>query len=418
MTIRISTLSCGVRVVTDPIATVETVSLGIWVGAGSRHETLDNNGVAHFLEHMAFKGTERRSALQIAEEIESVGGYLNAYTSREVTAYYARVLKEDTRLALDILTDIFQHSTFDPEELEREREVILQEIGQCHDTPDDIIHDHFQETSYPNQAIGRPILGTVPLIKSMPRQTLIDFMKNHYDPRQVLVVASGNVQHDQLVTWAEEMLSLSSLAEIQSIEAGHFIGGDVREKRNLEQLHLLLGVEGPSAKDDRYYDGLIFSTIFGGGMASRLFQEVREKRGLVYSIYSSLTSYLDSGFLSIYAGTSEKDSKTLVDVVVDEFQKMTQHITPEEILRAKAQMKASLLMGLESSSGRARRIAHTILTFGRYISLDEVIAKIERVAVENVYTFAKDSLKAPFSMAAIGPLAELPTYEAIRSRLG
>ncbi len=418
MKIQISKLPCGVRVVTDFIPTVETVSLGIWVGAGSRSEEASNNGVAHFLEHMAFKGTEKRSALKIAEEIESVGGYLNAYTSREVTAYYAKVLKENTKLAIDILTDIFQNSVFDPKELEREREVILQEIGQSHDTPDDVIHDYFQEVTYPGQPLGRPILGPASIVKSMTRDVLIDFMSKHYDPNEILLVASGNVNHDQILEWTNEMLSLKGVDPRTPLVPANFIGGDFREKRDLEQLHFLMGLQGPGAKETTYYDGLLFSTIFGGGMASRLFQEVREKRGLAYSIYAFLSSCSDSGILGVYAGTSEKDSPLLVDVIVEEFHKMTRHITTEEVLRAKAQIKASLLMGLESSSGRARRIAHTILTFGHHVTIEEVIQKIEAVTIDNIYEFSKTLLTQPLSVAAIGPINTLPTFETIKSRVG
>lgn len=417
MTIRISKLPCGIRVATDVMQTVETVSLGIWVGAGSRNEEASHNGAAHFLEHMAFKGTKKRSALAIASEIESVGGYLNAYTSREITAYYARVLKQDTKLAMDILTDIFQNSVFDPEEMEREREVILQEIGQTHDTPDDIIHDHFQEVSYKGQPLGRPILGPASVVKSMSRETLIDFMQRHYDPSETVLVASGNVDHDQIVEWAEEMLTMSKSTFNTQIAPANFIGGDYREERALEQLHLLIGMKGPGATDADQYDGLMFSSILGGGMASRLFQEVREKRGLVYSIYSYLTSYSDAGILGVYAGTSEKDSSTLIDVVMDEFYKMTKPIDSEEILRAKAQMKAGLLMGLESSSSRARRVAHTILTFGDYVTINEVVEKIDRVTVEGVNRFAETLLKQPFSMAALGPIKNLPDFGDVKARI-
>ena len=418
MSIQISELPCGIRVATDIISTVETVSLGIWVGAGSRNEESSNNGVAHFLEHMAFKGTKKRSALSIAEEIESVGGYLNAYTSRDVTAYYARVLKEDTKLSMDILTDIFQNSVFDPSELEKEREVILQEIGQCHDTPDDVIHDYFQEVTYKDQPLGRPILGPAAIVKSMTRDVLIEFMSRHYDPSQVVLVASGNVNHNQIVEWAQDMLSLKKIDVRPALVPAQFIGGDFREKRDLEQLHFLMGLQGPSANEDNYYDGLLFSTIFGGGMSSRLFQEIREKRGLVYSIYSFLTSYSDSGILGVYAGTSAKDAPTLVEVIVEEFHKMTQHISEQEILRAKAQMKAGLLMGLESSSGRARRIAHTLLTFGKYITIDEVIEKIDQVTVENVCKFSKTLLRQPLSVAALGPISSLPSFDVIKANIG
>lgn len=416
MDIEISQLPCGLRVVTDTIKTVETVSLGIWVGAGSRNESEANNGVAHFLEHMAFKGTQTRTALQIAEEIESVGGYLNAYTSREVTAYYARVLKQDTKLALNILTDILQNSIFDPAEMEREREVILQEIGQSYDTPDDIIFDYFQETAYPNQSLGRPILGPASLVKSMSRETLIDFMKKHYNPEQMVLVASGNIDHKSLLSWAEDMLDLPKAAPVEDYAPAQFVGGDFRQARELEQLHFLLGMKGPGAQDPDYYDGTIFSTILGGGMSSRLFQEVREKRGLVYSIYSFLTAQSDVGTFGIYAGTGGKEIGTLVDVVSEELHKMTQEVSEQELLRAKSQMKAGLLMGLENSSGRARRIAHTLLTYGKYISIDEVIQKIDRVTVEGLRNFGVGLLSQSLCVSAIGPLDNLPEFDHIQQR--
>jgi predicted Zn-dependent peptidase len=409
MKVRISTLKNGLRIATDALPSVETVSLGIWVGAGSRCETKDNNGVAHFLEHMAFKGTKKRNALQIAEEIENVGGYLNAYTSREVTAYYAKILKGDVPLALDILSDILQNSTFDLEEMEREREVIIQEIGQSKDTPDDIIFDHFQEAAYPDQPMGRPILGPASLIKKMPREMLMTFMETLYTPDNMVLVASGNVDHEEIVKQAEECLSAIPEKKQPKPEASVFKGGEYRENRKLEQLHALLGFEGNASTCKDYYTATLYSTVLGGGMSSRLFQEIREKRGLVYTIYSFMNANSDTGLFGIYAGTGEQGSKTLMDVTFAELEKMTHTVKEEELHRAKAQVKASLLMGLESTNNRARRIAHNILTHGRVIDIEEIVQKIESVNVTQIQKYGTHLIQKPKVFAALGPIGSLPS---------
>jgi predicted Zn-dependent peptidase len=305
MSVGLATLSNGLRIVTDRIDTVATVSLGLWVDVGTRHEPAAINGVAHFLEHMAFKGTKRRSALAIAEEIEAVGGHLNAYTSRESTAYYAKVLKEDVGLALDILADILQHSTFEPSELERERTVILQEIGQANDTPDDIIFDYFQERAFPGQAMGRPVLGSPEIIKKLARKSVVSYLKNHYSASRMVVSAAGNLDHDKFVALAETLLSDLPAERAVGTEPARYVGGEHRQDRDLEQLHLVLGFPGLKLDDPDYYAAAVLSTAFGGGMSSRLFQEVREKRGLVYAISSFAHSYRDGGLFGIYAGTGE-----------------------------------------------------------------------------------------------------------------
>ncbi|HTZ37421.1 MAG TPA: pitrilysin family protein, partial [Stellaceae bacterium] len=263
-----ATLANGLRIVTDRVDTVETVSLGLWVDVGTRHEPAAVNGVAHFLEHMAFKGTERRSALAIAEEIEAVGGHLNAYTSRESTAYYAKVLKEDVGLALDILADILQHSTFEPDELERERTVILQEIGQAHDTPDDIVFDHFQERAYPGQAMGRPVLGAPEIIRGLSRDAVVGYLKAHYGAARMVLSAAGNLEHDAIVALADKLLGDMPAERAVSTEPARYVGGEHRQGRDLEQLHLVLGFPGVTLDDPDYYAAAVLSTAFGGGMSS------------------------------------------------------------------------------------------------------------------------------------------------------
>jgi len=379
MTTGLATLPNGLRIVTDRIDTVDTVSLGLWVDVGTRHEAPDINGVAHFLEHMAFKGTERRSARAIAEEIEAVGGHLNAYTSRESTAYYAKVLKEDLPLALDILADILLHSSFDPAELERERTVILQEIGQANDTPDDIIFDYFQERAFPDQAMGRPVLGTPEIIGRLSREAVVEYLRGHYSASRIVLSASGNLDHDRVVALAEKLLSDLPAELPVATEPARYVGGDHREERDLEQLHLVLGFPGIPLGDPDYYAAAVLSTAFGGGMSSRLFQEVREKRGLVYAIHAFAHGYRDGGLFGIYAGTGEEEAAELVPLLCEETMRLADGLEPVELARAKAQMKAGLLMSLESTGARCEQMAQYMLIHGAPFDPADMVRHIEAV---------------------------------------
>ncbi len=413
MTVETTDLGNGLRVVTDSMDTVETVSIGTWVEAGTRHEKPEINGVSHLLEHMAFKGTKRRSALQIAEEIEAVGGHLNAYTSRENTAYYAKVLKEDANLALDIMSDILQHSTFDQEELERERTVILQEINQANDTPDDIIFDKFQETAFPNQAIGRPVLGLAKLVQSMPRETVIDYMKENYSAPRIIVAASGKVDHEAVVRMAEEkFVDLPESCEFE-MESAKYVGGKISETKDLEQVQMLLGFAGISYTDPDYYSLSVLSAILGGGMSSRLFQEVREKRGLVYSIYAFGSCYMDSGIFGIYAGTGGEEMNKLMPVICDELLKVRDHISDEELARARTQLKASILMSLESTASRCEQLARQMILYDRPLPVAEVVEKIEAVDIEAVLRVAQRVTSSTPTLATIGPLGDIDIYDDV-----
>jgi predicted Zn-dependent peptidase len=417
MTVSLAKLSNGLRIVTDRIETVDTVSLGIWVEVGTRHEAPEVNGVAHFLEHMAFKGTERRSARAIAEEIEAVGGHLNAYTSRESTAYYAKVLKEDVPLALDILADILMHSSFDPAELERERTVILQEIGQANDTPDDIVFDHFQERAFPAQAMGRPVLGSPEIIRRLPREQVMAYLRAHYGAARMVLSASGNLDHDRIVDLADRLFSEMPPERPITAEPAHYAGGDYRQQRDLEQLHLVLGFPGLSLDDPDYYAAMVVATAFGGGMSSRLFQEVREKRGLVYAIHSFAHSYRDCGLFGIYAGTGEEEASELVPVLCDETMRLEQGFTPVELARAKAQIKAGLLMSLESTSARCEQMAQHMLIHGRPFDPADIVHKIEAVddaAMKRVVTRWRS---APPTVAALGPVGRLEDFDRLKTRL-
>ena len=417
MTTQLATLSNGLRVVTDRIETVDTVSLGLWVDVGTRHEAPAVNGAAHFLEHMAFKGTERRSARAIAEEIEAVGGHLNAYTSRESTAYYAKVLKEDVPLALDILADILMHSSFDPAEFERERTVILQEIGQANDTPDDIIFDHFQERAFPDQAMGRPVLGSPEIIRALSREAVITYLRDHYGATRMVLSASGNLDHDRVVGLAESLLSAMPAERAITAEPARYIGGEYRQDRDLEQLHLVLGFPGLTLGDPDYYAASVLSTAFGGGMSSRLFQEVREKRGLAYTIHSFAHSYRDGGLFGIYAGTGEDDAGELVPVLCDETMRLADGLTAVELARAKAQIKAGILMSLESTGARCEQMAQYMLIHGTPFDPADMVRRIEAVDDAAIARVVAQWRTAPPTLAALGPVGQLEDFERLRARL-
>ena len=411
--IQVSRLPSGLTVVSERMDRVETVSFGAYVATGSRNETAEENGVSHFLEHMAFKGTERRSAAQIAEEIEAVGGHINAYTAREQTAYYVKVLKEDTVLAADIIGDILTHSTFEPEELERERGVILQEIGQANDTPDDIIFDHFQEAAYPSQPLGRSVLGSEESIRSMPRSTLTAYMKRHYAAANVVVAAAGNLDHTHILDLVQSHFADLSGEIAPVTPPGRYQGGEFREARDLDQVHIVLGFPSVGYSEPDYYPTLLLSTLLGGGMSSRLFQEVREKRGLVYSIYSFSAPFMDGGLLGIYAGTGESEAEELVPVTLDELRKVQTDVTEVELARARAQVKASLLMSLESTGSRSEQLARQMQVFGRVMPIAETVGKINAVTAEDVSRAAARHFRAVPTLAVMGPATRVPNLSEI-----
>ncbi|GKY89519.1 M16 family metallopeptidase [Sinisalibacter aestuarii] len=416
--IQFSTLPNGVRVVTEHMPGLESASLGIWVTAGGRHERAEQNGIAHFLEHMAFKGTKRRSALQIAEEIEDVGGYLNAYTSREVTAYYARVLKDDVALAFDVISDIVLNPVFDPRELEVERGVILQEIGQALDTPDDVIFDWLQEVAFPDQPMGRTILGPAERVRAFSREDLARFVAEHYAPERMILSAAGAVDHDMLMRLAERAFGHLVPGQAGPVAPAGFVGGERRELKTLEQVHFTLGLEGPSYTDDAIYTAQTYAGALGGGMSSRLFQEAREKRGLCYTIFAQAGAYSDTGLITIYAGTSAEQIEGLALLTVDELKRAADDMSLAEVDRARAQMKAGLLMGLESASSRAERLARQVSIWNRVIPLDETVAKIDAVDLAAVRGFAEGVAgSAGTALAIYGPGEAAPELGVLRERL-
>ena len=404
--------------ITDRVDTVETVTLGVWVNVGSRNEEEKVSGVSHFLEHMAFKGTARRTALDIAVEIENVGGQLNAYTSRDTTVYYATVLKENVDLAVDIIADILVHSKLDEEELNRERAVILQEISQVRDTPDDIVFDHFQQTAYPDQPLGRPVLGSADNVRHMSRESLLSYVNAEYGADRMILSAAGNIEHNYLVDLANKTFTNLKQHSGKKVGAGIYRGGDFREFKPLEQLHLVIGFEGAGYLDDQYYPLGVLSTALGGGMSSRFFQEVREKRGLAYSVYTFTSPHDDGGLFGIYAGTSEEQSEKLVDVVCDELRRVAEEpLHKDEIARAKTQIKAGVLMSLENTASRAERISRQLLIYGHVVTADEMSKKIDQVTEEEIRAAAEGLLKSIPTLSAVGPVKSLPSYEKIKQCL-
>jgi predicted Zn-dependent peptidase len=417
LTTRLTTLPNGFRIVTEHMPGLKSASAGVWVMAGGRHERAEQNGIAHFLEHMAFKGTKRRSALQIAEEIEDVGGYINAYTSREMTAYYARVLENDVALALDVIGDIVLNPVFDKKEIEVERHVILQEIGQALDTPDDIIFDWLQEVSYPDQSFGRTILGPEERVSSFSRAELKGFVAQHYGPGQMILAAAGAVDHDAIVSQAEAMFGGMKVQEQKPYQAARFLGSERREIKDLEQAHFAMAFDAPGYRHADVYTAQIYSMVMGGGMSSRLFQKIREERGLCYSIFAQSGAYEDAGQITIYAGTSGAEIADLTSLTIDELKRASDDMSQAEVARARTQIKAGMLMGLESPSSRAERIARLLAIYGRIPELDEAVARIDAVSVADVRRYAGEICHAGTALALYGPVDRAPSLEAIRERL-
>ena len=419
MNVEITRLPNGLTVVTDPMPQLESASLGVWVNCGARHETRPVMGVSHMLEHMAFKGTERRTARGIAEEIEAVGGALNAYTSREQTAFHARVLKSDVPLAVDILADILTHPVFDAGELERERQVVLQELGQARDTPDDIVFDHLQSAVYPEQAMGWPILGNEETVGNFTRGDLETYMQANYRADGMVLVASGSVEHARMVDLAQRHFGDLRQGAAPKGEPARYAGSDIRVEEDLEQIHITWAFPGLASGDDALFAAQVYVTALGGGMSSRLFQEIREKRGLCYSIYAFANSFVDGGVIGIYAGTGANEAVGISALVAGEMQELARSANAEEIARAKAQLRSGLLMGLERPSARTELIASHLLAYGRVVPISEIREKLEAVSVEDVRSFGEKLMRtARPAIAAIGPVRGLESYETFAARYG
>jgi len=383
---QVTRLTNGVRVLSEPLPDLTSATVGIWVENGSRYERAEQAGISHFLEHLFFKGTARRTAAQIAQEIDAVGGVLNAFTGKEYTCYYAKVLREHLPLALDLLADIFTQSTFAAEEIERERSVIVQEISQVEDTPDDYVHELFNLAFWPGHPLSRPIAGTAETVSRLGRDDFLRFLEARYRPDRVLIAAAGALTHDALLAVADRQFGAlaGSAAGVDGGPPEPRAGVSVHEKR-LEQVHLCLGAPGIAQTDADRYPAHVVNLALGGGMSSRLFQEIRERRGKAYTVYSFLSSYCDAGYAGVYVGTSAEWTREVVEVIRDELGRVTRDgLTPDELLRAKNQMKGSLLLGLETSDSRMSRIAKNEIYFGRDVPLEEVAAGIDAVTNDDI----------------------------------
>jgi len=418
MTVEVTRLPSGLSVVTDRMPHLESATLGVWIGAGGRNEAADEHGISHLLEHMAFKGTKRRNARQIAEEIEAVGGELNAATSSESTAYYARVLKPDVSLALDVLSDILTEPAFDAEELRREQNVIVQEIGANDDDPDGVVFDRLHEVAFPQQPVGRSILGTPETVRSFSPARIRAYLARNYRAPGMLVAAAGAIEHDRIVAEAEKRFASFIGPAAPTAEKATFGGGTRVETRDLEQVHIALALQGLPVRDEQLYSLQVFTSVLGGGMSSRLFQEVREKRGLCYSISAFHMPYSDTGLFVLYAGTDEADAPELMRVAIDQVIVATAALSETEVARAKAQMKASLLMALESSEARLGQIARQMLAFGRPIPLEEIVAKVDAVTVASARAAGLALIgRGRPAIAALGPGNGLESTAAIAESL-
>lgn len=390
-------LDNGIRIVSQEMPDHRSASLGIWVENGSRHESPKQNGISHFIEHLLFKGTEQRSAAQIAEEMDAVGGVLNAFTSKEHTCYYAKVLDEDLPLAIDLLTDIFLHSSFDSEEIERERSVILQEISQAEDTPDDYVHDLFSLDFYNVHPLARPICGSAETVASFRRKDFLTFFKTRYRPRRVIVSAAGHLRHDVLAKEMAARLGVisdtnqdSQSEPLEGENPPQIRSGVFQHAKTLEQVHLCLGGAGIHQSHPQRYAAYVLNTILGGGMSSRLFQEIREKRGKAYSVYSFMSTYRDVGYLGVYAGTSMESVEEVVDLILKELKSLAAgNIKEEEIRRTQGQLVGSMMLGLESTDSWMSHIARNEIYFGRAITTDEICQGIRSVSREEIIDLAR-----------------------------
>ena len=419
MTVQITRLPSGLTVVTDPMPHLMSTAVGVWVNCGSRHETREESGLSHMLEHMAFKGTTIRSARDIATQIESVGGDLNAYTGREQTAFHARVLKEDTGLALDLVSDILINPVFAESELESERDVIIQEIGQTFDTPDDLVFEYLQDSCFPDQPIGRPIFGSAKTVAGFSRGDVIAYMSKHYRAGAMVLAGSGAVDHGMLVEAGERMFERLQPGIEREFQPALFRGGEIKDAQDLEQAHLAFAFPGVAATDQDAFVAQVFVTALGGGMSSRLFQEAREKRGLCYAIYAFSHSYRDTGMIGVYSGTSEAKAGEVAPIIAGEIEALASHATEEETARARAQLKASLLMGLESPHARCELMAGHLYAYGRVLDVEELVRRIDAVDVAAVKRFAwRLSEAGNPALAAVGPVGRLESRERFARRFG
>ena len=403
-------LKSGVRVVTERMDQVRSVSIGAWIDVGSRDEAADEAGVSHFIEHMLFKGTKSRTARQIASSLESVGGSLNAFTGREHTCYFARVLDEHLDKAIGVLSDILKNPLFNRSHLEKEREVILSEIKELEDSPADLAHDHLMSTVWKANPLGRPIIGTAESVLKLSRARLLDFMKRHYTSSRVVIAASGNLRHEDLVSRTRRKFKFGSHPPVAEKERLTTPAEPQRTvvKRKTAQAHISLGIPTFPYSDERRYALLVLSNILGGGMSSRLFQSIREKLGLAYSVYSFIDFFQDAGIFGIYMGTHKSNAARVVELVLKEIRRFERNgLSTTELSDAKQQLKGSLVLALENTSQRMNRLARSELFLRDYLELDQIIDSINRVKAKDLVSLASELFRPErLSVVALGPLAK------------
>jgi predicted Zn-dependent peptidase len=413
---RKDTLSNGIRVVSETLPKSRSVSIGVWVKVGSRHEPAELGGVSHFIEHMFFKGTARRSAKDIAIEMDSLGGEMNAFTSQETTTYYAKVVDEHLPVVVDILADILLSSRFNPADMEKERKVILEEIKSVEDAPDDYIHELFTGTVWPDNSLGRPILGVPETIKTLSHQSILSYIEQYYLPREIVISVAGNFEHSRLIELLNASFGTLSRTGVPKKDlTPDFTRATVVKTKQLEQVHICLGCKGLKYSHEDRFVLMALNTVLGNSMSSRLFQEIREQNALAYSIYSYVTSYRDTGLLTIYAGTDPSNALEVVRLVTRELKKIKDEgITQAEGLRVKNQIKGSLVLSLESSNSHMSRLARQEVYFGRYHSMDDIIRNVERVGLDQVQQLAQQLFKSEnLSLTILGPLTRAEVPDAV-----
>ena len=399
----------GVRVVLENIPTVRSVAIGVWIGTGSRYETPANNGISHFLEHMFFKGTKTKNAKEIAEAFDSIGGQVNAFTSKEYTCYYAKVLDNHSQFALEVLADMFFNSTFEEEELIKEKNVVYEEIKMYEDTPDDIVHDLLSKAIYENHSLGYPILGTEETLSTFTRKTLKEYMHNMYTPEQVVVSIAGNIS-ESFIKEVEALFGSYEGGKREKVEETPiFHMNQISRKKETEQAHLCLGFEGLQVGHQDIYSLITLNNILGGSMSSRLFQDVREQRGLAYSIFSYHSAFEDNGVVTIYGGTGAKQLDFLFETIQETLAVLRRDgITEKELRNSKEQLKGSLMLSLESTNSRMSRNGKNELLLGNHRSLDDIIELIDSVKKQNVDEMANQVFNNKFSVSLVSPDGELP----------
>lgn len=407
-------LENGLKIMTVERAQTQTVALGVWVNTGSSCETAENNGISHLVEHMVFKGTVNRSSKQIYEDIEDVGGQINAYTSREMTVFYAKMLKEDIKLGIDVVCDFVASPTFPDEELKKERDVVVQEIRQTEDDPSDIVFDYFQGTAFKNQPLGMSILGPAEKVKTYTSDTLRQYMADRYTAENMVFCAVGCLNHEQVVAMVRDKLSAIQTAATGTKAKQLYTGGSFLKKRRIEQAQVVLGFSGVDYYSPDYYAAAILSSILGGGMSSRLFQKIREERGLVYSVYSFADSYTESGVFGIYAGLSAQELQQYLPLVADELKRVaSEPVSVGELNRTKAQFKAGMLSALESSFSTAELIARQSLIHKRIIPIEETVEKINAITGDDILRVAQNIITTPLTCTFLGNFKESPAYDEV-----